>query len=161
MNRCEKHLPSIKPMCPAAKHKMKETAAAIQSARSGCCDSLAGQITVPVKSLRTPRGLMPPKKWFEGIITPEELTYLKAGILWLPNDRPDTFKKYIHSHFRKTGLWPAAFYVPRRGLFISDRKENLPLYQKVFAYYLQIRGQASHLGGIKPLARKYLSGEGL
>jgi len=161
MNRCEKHLPQTILVRTAAKDKMMETAANLQSARSHCCDSLANQITVPVKSLQTPKGVMPQKKWFEGIITPEELTYLRAGILWLPNDHPNTLKKHIHSHFRKTGLWPAAFYVCRQGLFVSESKENLPLYKKVFAYYLQIRGRAMQMGGLRPLARKRLSGEGL
>jgi rhamnose utilization protein RhaD (predicted bifunctional aldolase and dehydrogenase) len=161
VNHCEKKLPLTGLIRSVAKDRLLETADNIQSACNRCCDSLANRITVPVKSLRTPKGLAPQKGWFEGIITPEELTYLRAGILWLQNDHPDTLRKSLKSHFRKTKLWPAAFYVYRRGLFVSDTKDNLPLYQKVFAYYLGIRARAAHLGGLKPLARKYLSGEGL
>lgn len=161
VNHCENHLPPTGLIPTAAKDRMTRTAANIQSVCNQCCDGLANRITVPVKSLRTPKGLIPQKEWFQGIITPEELTYLHAGILWLQNDHPDTLRKAISGHFRKTGLWPGAFYIPRQGLFVSDCKENLPLYQKVFAYYLGIRGRARLLGGLKPLARKYLSGEGL
>lgn len=161
VNHCQKHLPPTEPAYSATKQKMMATAVRIQSACRQCCCSLADRITVPVKALRTPKDLKPQKEWFKGIITPEELTYLGAGILWLPNDHPDTLKKEFAGHFRKTGLWPSAFYVSRRGLFVSEQKENLPLYQKVFAYYLGIRGHALCLGGLKPLARKCLSGEGL
>jgi rhamnose utilization protein RhaD (predicted bifunctional aldolase and dehydrogenase) len=161
VNCCEKKLSPTVMLRTAEKNRMTKTAANIQSACNLCCDGLANRITVPVKPLRTPEGLTPQKAWFEGIITPEELTYLHAGILWLQNDHPDTLGKSIKSHFRKTGLWPAAFYVARQGLFVSESKENLSLYQKVFTSYLQIRGRAMHLGGLRPLALKYLSGEGL
>jgi rhamnose utilization protein RhaD (predicted bifunctional aldolase and dehydrogenase) len=161
VNCCEKKLSPTVLLRTAEKNRMMKTAAHIQSACNLCCDGLANRITIPVKSLRTPKGLPPQKAWFEGIITPEELTYLHAGILWLQNDHPDILRKNIKSHFRKTGLWPAAFYVSRQGLFVSESEENLPLYQKVYASYLQIRGRAMHLGGLRPLARKYLSGEGL
>jgi ribulose-5-phosphate 4-epimerase/fuculose-1-phosphate aldolase len=161
VNHCENHLPPTGLIPTAAKDRMLGTAANIQSVCNQCCDGLANRITVPVKSLRTPKGLIPQKGWFDGIITPEELTYLHAGILWLQNDHPDTLRKSITSHFRKTGLWPAAFYIAQQGLFVSESKENLSLYQQVFACYLGIRGRAMHLGGLRPLARKYLSGEGL
>jgi ribulose-5-phosphate 4-epimerase/fuculose-1-phosphate aldolase len=161
VHRCEKHVLPGRLIRFAANDKLITTAADIQSACNRFCDSPANQTTIPVKPLRTPNGLMPKKEWFQGIITPEEWTYLQAGILWLENGHPDTLKKAIRGHFRKTGLWPKAFFVNGQGLFISGTKENLPLYQKVFACYLQIRGRAMPLGGLKPLVRNYLSGEGL
>jgi len=118
-------------------------------------------MTIPVRPLYTAQGVSPAKEWLAGVITPEELTYLGAGIVWLENPESGTIQKAILTHFRKTNLWPKAFFVPRQGLFVSEKKQNLPLYRKVFAYYLQIRSQAVHLGGLKPLSRKYMLGEGL
>jgi ribulose-5-phosphate 4-epimerase/fuculose-1-phosphate aldolase len=161
VNRCDKHLPPTRPVQTVQKYKRMETAERIQSVCRHFCDGLANRITIPVKPLRTPNGLIPKKEWFNGVITPEEWTYLGGGMVWLQNSRPDVLKKIISSHFHKTGLWPIAFFVHQQGLFISDSKENLPFYQKVFAYYLGIRGQAAQLGGLKAMARKYLSGEGL
>jgi ribulose-5-phosphate 4-epimerase/fuculose-1-phosphate aldolase len=161
VNCCNKHVLPTGSIRTAEKSKMRATAASIQSACSQCCNSLANRITVPVKPLRTPKGLIPQKKWFRGVITPEELTYLGGGMVWLEKCDLGTIHKTIKTHCRKTGLWPKAFFVAGQGLFISDKKENLPLYKKVFGSYLQIRGNTLHLGGLKPLAAGFLSGEGL
>jgi ribulose-5-phosphate 4-epimerase/fuculose-1-phosphate aldolase len=161
LSACRKNLPSLKRIKLPAKKNASRTAAMIQSCCEQICGSSENRKTVPSRPLYTPGGISPAKQWFHGVITPEELTYLGAGIVWLEKFDRDGIRKAIRAHFHRTGLWPKAFFVPRHGLFISDKKENLPMYQTVFAQYLQIRASAMRLGGLKPLARKYLLGEGL
>jgi rhamnose utilization protein RhaD (predicted bifunctional aldolase and dehydrogenase) len=161
LSACRKNLPPQKQIKLPAKKKASRTAAMIQSCCEQICSPCENRKTVSSRPLYTPGGISPAKQCFHGVITPEELTYLGAGIVWL--ERADTkgIRKAIRAHFHKTGLWPKAFFIPRHGLFISDKEQNLPMYQKVFAQYLQIRAQATRLGGLRPLARKYLLGEGL
>lgn len=161
LNICRRNLPPVKLLHLSIKNRTTEIASRIQSVYEQCYDSNTNRITIPARPLYTVQGVSPAKEWFDGVITPEELTYLGAGIVWLENPESGTIQKAILTHFRKTNLWPKAFFVPRQGLFVSEKKQNLPLYRKVFAYYLQIRSQAVHLGGLKPLSRKYMLGEGL
>jgi rhamnose utilization protein RhaD (predicted bifunctional aldolase and dehydrogenase) len=161
LTACRKNLPPQKQIKLPAKKKASQTAAMIQSCCEQICGSCEGQKTIPVRPLYTPAGISPAKQCFRGVITPEELTYLGAGIVWLERADTKEIRKAMHAHFRKTNLWPKAFFIPRHGLFISDKQENLPMYQKVFAQYLQIRAQATCLGGLKPLSSKHLFGEGL
>ena len=161
IKHCDDQLLPVRPVSATQKHKLTKTASVIHSVFLSLCDFAESRFTFPIESLQTPNGLMPKKEWFSGIITPEELTCLGGGIVWLEKDIPNTLKRNIAGHFRKTGLWPGAFFVAGKGLFISDIKQNLELMKKVYLNYLQIRGQAMRMGGLKPLARKYLTGEGL
>ncbi len=161
LNICRRNLPPTGSLRLPAKNKAMRTAAKIQSVYGQRCGSNTPQMTIPVRPLYIAQGVSPAKEWLAGVITPEELTYLGAGIVWLENPESGTIQKAILTHFRKTNLWPKAFFVPRQGLFVSEKKQNLPLYRKVFAYYLQIRSQAIQFGGLKPIARKYMLGEGL
>jgi ribulose-5-phosphate 4-epimerase/fuculose-1-phosphate aldolase len=161
LSACRKNLPSSKQIKLPAKKKTSRTAAMIQFCCEQICGSSENRKTVPSRPLYTPGGISPTKQWFHGVITPEELTYLGAGIVWLEKSDRDGIRKAIRAHFHRTGLWPKAFFIPQQGLFISDKEENLPMYQKVFAQYLQIRSQAMCLGGLRPLSSKHLLGEGL
>jgi hypothetical protein len=161
LSSCRKNLPPQKQIKLPAKKKVLQTAAMIQSCCEQTCGFSENQKTVPSRPLYSLGGISPAKQWFTGVITPEELTYLGAGIVWLERADINGICKAIRAHFHRTGVWPKAFFIPRHGLFISEKEENLPMYQKVFAQYLQIRAHAMRLGGLKPLARKYLLGEGL
>jgi rhamnose utilization protein RhaD (predicted bifunctional aldolase and dehydrogenase) len=162
LTACRKNLPPSKQIkLPAAKKTITQTAATIRS----CCEQICGDSknrkTIPARPLYSPGGIRPAKQWFPGVITPEELAYLGAGFVWLEQPNEKTIRSTIRSHFRKTGVWPKAFFVPQQGLFISDDKSKLPLYQKVIAQYLLIRARTMRLGGLKPLSHSYRIGEGL
>lgn|GEM_PF-1533749 len=162
LTACRKNMPPSKQIkLHAVKKKTLQIAAMIQSCCEQMCSSFENRKTVLIAPLYTPGGIPPAKQWFHGVITPEELTYLGAGIVWLEKPDRNGIRKAMHAHFHRTGLWPKAFFIPRHGLFISEKEENLSMYQKVFAQYLQIRASAMRLGGLKPLSSKYLLGEGL
>jgi ribulose-5-phosphate 4-epimerase/fuculose-1-phosphate aldolase len=157
---CRNNLPVLKPVCLPQRNQLS-----IASAR--ICDSLgvqsASMVVKPISGNRiyTPDGLSPQREWFKGIITPEEITYLAGGIVWIEQPDRTVIQKAITRHQNKTGRTPMAFYVNQQGLVLAADKKHLSLYQEVFLFYLQIRGWAMRMNGLKPLPAKYLTPEGM
>lgn len=157
---CRNNLPVLKPVCLPQRKQLSMTSDRIR-------DSLGTQspsmVVMPASGdrIRTPDGSLPQREWFKGIITPEEITYLAGGIVWI--DEPDTkvIQKAITRHRNKTGQTPMAFYVNKQGLVLAADQKHMALYQDVFVFYLQIRGWAMRMNGLKPLPAKYLTPEGM
>lgn len=156
---CDQLLSNVKFSRRSSAGKAAITAGRIQSVCQSLCGFQPGHKTIPVRPLHMPEGI-PPKAWLQGVITPEELTYLGGGIVWLAKTDFACIHQTIQIHRRKIGLCPMAFFVPAQGLFIRQHRKKLPIFKKIHAGYLKIRMQAIMMGGLKPLACKYLAGEG-
>ncbi len=157
---CRKNLPALKPACLPQRKQLSMTCDRIR-------DSLGTQslsmVVKPVwgNRIRTPDGSLPQRQWFKGIITPEEITYLAGGIVWIEQPEMNVIQKAIIRHQNKTGQTPMAFYVNQQGLVLAADKKHMALYQDVFVFYLQIRAWAMRMNGLKPLPAKYLTPEGM
>jgi ribulose-5-phosphate 4-epimerase/fuculose-1-phosphate aldolase len=157
---CRKNLLSLKPVCLPQRKQLSMTCDRIR-------DSLGTQspsmVVKPVwrNRIRTPDGALPVSEWFKGTMTPEEMTYLAGGIVWIEQPEMDVIQKAIIRHQNKTAQTPMAFYVNQQGLVLAADKKHMALYQDVFVFYLQIRGWAMRMNGLKPLPEKYLTPEGM
>jgi len=157
---CRNNLPVLKPVCLPQRKQLSMTCDKIR-------DSLGTQspsmVVKPVlgNRIRTPDGSLPQREWFKGTITPEEITYLAGGIVWI--DEPDmkVIHKAIIRHQNKTGQTPMAFYVNQQGLVLAADNKHMALYQDVFVFYLQVRAWAMRMNGLKPLPARYLTPEGM
>ncbi|MBN2512403.1 MAG: class II aldolase/adducin family protein [Sedimentisphaerales bacterium] len=157
---CRKNLPGLKPACLPQRKQLPKTSAKIAECLSKESASMIVK-PVPENRMRTSNGVLPERRWFEGTITPEEITYLAGGIVWI--DKPDikVIHKAITRHRKKTGQIPMAFYVDKQGLIIAADKTQMSVMKTVFGFYLQIRGNAIMMEGLKPLPARYLTPESM
>lgn len=160
IKNCRKSLPVLKPVCLPQRKQLSMTCSRI---RDCLCIQDTSIMVAPVSvgMTKTPAGSRPAKDWFRGTITPEEITYLAGGIVWIEKPDIKTIQKAITQHRNKTGQAPMAFYVNKQGLVVAAEKKQMQLLQAVFAFYLQIRGWAMRMKGLKPLPYKYLTPEGM
>ncbi|MEN6306866.1 MAG: class II aldolase/adducin family protein [Anaerohalosphaeraceae bacterium] len=157
---CRKSLPVLKPVHLMQYKQLSATSSMIQDV---LCIQDTSIMVKPVSCglIKMPGGSQPAKEWFKGAITPEEITYLAGGIVWIEKPDIKVIQKAITRHRNKTGQTPMAFYVNQQGLVIVAAKKHRSLLQAVFLFYLQIRSWAMWMKGLKPLSSRYLTPEGM